>query len=68
VYAGVSRLSPEQNRIRIDATFPPDVPVPAGKVIVGEALGTSAWDYQMDVSASVRDVVAWYAATYPEAG
>jgi hypothetical protein len=68
VYAGVSRLSPEQNRVRIDATFPGEVPVPAGKVLVGEALSTSSWDYQLEIPASSREVVAWYAAAYPGEG
>jgi len=54
---------PEKQKL-IAANFQPEVPVPFGQVVKGEAQGETAWDYELVVDASVPAVSSWYQEVY----
>ena len=54
----------DERRSTLPASFPLEVPVPAGAVHRAEAQGDSAWGYQIEVAAPVSDVAQWYRSAY----
>jgi hypothetical protein len=51
----------------IAVSFPPQVPVPDGDVLRGEAQGANAWDYQLLLQGDAAAVAQWYRQAYQRA-
>lgn len=60
----VETMEPAQKRAEIDATFPIEVPVAAGRVVRGKAQGSDAWDYELLVDSTPRVIADWYRQAY----
>lgn len=60
----LSAMVPSAKRAQIATSFPAEVPVVVGTVVRGEAQGTDAWDYEIEVAAPPSDVVRWYHEAY----
>jgi len=61
-------LMPAADKIAgIAPSFPPQVPVPAGKIVSGQAQGDSAWDYAIVVGGGSESVREWYRQAYTRA-
>ena len=65
--AGLELMTQNEKMARIAPSFPPQVPVPAGHVVRGQAQGPGAWDYQIIVNGDVASVGQWYRAAYQRA-
>ncbi len=66
--APIAAMTPEAKRTAIAASFPIEVPVPAGEFARAQAQGTDAWDYTLKVKASPRAVLDWYRQAYASRG
>lgn len=62
--ATIEPMGLEQKQTLIATSFPVEVPVPAGTVRRGQAQGTDAWDYEIEIDAPIVDVEQWYQQAY----
>ena len=54
----------EQKQQLIAENVQPEVPVPFGEVVRGNAQGENAWDYELVVAAPPESVASWYREAY----
>ena len=62
--APLKAMTIEEKQQLIVGNFQPEVPVPMGEVVRGNAQGDNAWDYELIVAAPPAAVAAWYQEAY----
>ena len=62
--APIKAMTIEQKQQLVAENFQPEVPVPFGEVIRGQAQGNNAWDYELVVDAPPASVASWYQDAY----
>jgi len=63
-FGPIRSMTLDEKQHLIAANFQPEVPVPFGEVVKGEAQGDTAWDYELVIDAPVAAVASWYQESY----
>ncbi len=64
--AAIQTMSIERKRLLIAENFQPEVPLPMGEVVRGNAQSDFAWDYELIVPAAPAAVANWYREKYTQ--